>query len=425
MTDLLSLLKRFAIHLSVALAGFAIATGFILVQDQREVLAQHGYQQARQQALAEVVRAQSVGLTLSEVSDMLRQDQTVVAGSAPSGTAPFNEARIDFYYRARSEELQVAAVLQGREAGLLTQTRTAAQDDLVKLIGELSAAQQLGVDQPALQPLAEVTVSVGRGLNQASTVSDYRGLSAQLKPPMQKLALLMADQQNTNVIAGKFAAQAAAIDQGDAVAAIQTANGALSQVRGDLQFAQLFQVDVAVIQSHVDQLAARLGTGMTAPAIDQITGGLQARDQELQQAMNQSLPEKAITISLGEQVLRAYEKGHQVFSTYITTGRPGLETDRGNFKVYSKQSPFVMHSPWPKGSPYWYPDTPVKTVMWFNGGAGIHDASWRAYFGPGTEFPHYDPYGDNNGSHGCVNIPPRNMPWLWDWTPVGTPVIVY
>src|SRR5438132_823126 len=88
-------------------------------------------------------------------------------------------------------------------------------------------------------------------------------------------------------------------------------------------------------------------------------------------------------------------------------------------------SPWTMHSPWPKGSPFWYPDSKVQMVMWFNGGDGIHDASWRSRYGPGTNGPHYDPTGEDTGTHGCVNVPFRNMVWLWNWTPTGTPVIVY
>ena len=160
-------------------------------------------------------------------------------------------------------------------------------------------------------------------------------------------------------------------------------------------------------------------------ALEQIGGSLQARVQELEQTMNATVPEKALVISLKEQVLRAYLHGKPIWWSYITTGRPGLETDPGNFRVYSKQAPFTMHSPWPKGSPYWYPDSKVKMVMWFNGGDGIHDAYWRSRYGPGTEYPHYDPSGEDNGTHGCVNVPYSNMVWLWNWTPTGTAVIVY
>jgi lipoprotein-anchoring transpeptidase ErfK/SrfK len=47
-------------------------------------------------------------------------------------------------------------------------------------------------------------------------------------------------------------------------------------------------------------------------------------------------------------------------------------------------------------------------------------------YGPGTNLPHYssDP-GEPVGSHGCVNIPLADMIWLWDWTDVGTTVVVY
>jgi len=67
----------------------------------------------------------------------------------------------------------------------------------------------------------------------------------------------------------------------------------------------------------------------------------------------------------------------------------------------------------------------VNMVMWFNGGDGIHDAYWRSRYGPGTNGPHYDPTGEDTGTHGCVNVPYQNMVWLWNWTPTGTPVIVY
>src|SRR5205807_1308993 len=185
------------------------------------------------------------------------------------------------------------------------------------------------------------------------------------------------------------------------------------------------QIDVSIDDAHVQKLAAQLGRVTATTDLEQVNGGLAVQDKVLQDAMAQNLPEKALTISLKEQVIRAYSHGQQVFWSYVTTGRPGLETDPGNFKVYWKVSPWTMHSPWPKGSPYWYPDSKVKMVMWFNGGAGIHDAYWRSYYGPGSAYPHYDPSRADNGTHGCVNVPFGNMVWLWNWTPTGTPVTVY
>ena len=43
--------------------------------------------------------------------------------------------------------------------------------------------------------------------------------------------------------------------------------------------------------------------------------------------------------------------------------------------------------------------TPVSYWMPFNGGIGLHDASWRGSFG-GTIYK-------TGGSHGCINLPPK------------------
>jgi hypothetical protein len=138
------------------------------------------------------------------------------------------------------------------------------------------------------------------------------------------------------------------------------------------------------------------------------------------------IPDKVIMVSTTGQVLRAFYHGVLAHENYVTTGRPELPTVHGTFHVYLKQTPFVFHSPWAPGSPYWYPDSPVRYWMPFIGGYGLHDAPWRQVYGPGTNLPHYssDP-GEPVGSHGCVNIPLADMIWLWDWTDVGTTVVVY
>jgi lipoprotein-anchoring transpeptidase ErfK/SrfK len=77
-------------------------------------------------------------------------------------------------------------------------------------------------------------------------------------------------------------------------------------------------------------------------------------------------------------------------------------------------------SPWPKGSPFWYPTGTVTWVMEFDvGGYFLHDASWEppSMFGPGSENTYV-------ASHGCVHIPTPVMRWAYQWTPIGTPVII-
>ena len=62
--------------------------------------------------------------------------------------------------------------------------------------------------------------------------------------------------------------------------------------------------------------------------------------------------------------------------------------------------------------------TPVSYWMPFVGNSvGLHDATWRSYFG-GTIYK-------TNGSHGCVNLPYEKAKGLYSLVSVGTPVIVH
>jgi lipoprotein-anchoring transpeptidase ErfK/SrfK len=421
----LRLLRRNALRIGVVLGTFALVAGFIFVQQMREAFAEQDFQSARAQVFAAQTRASQLGLDAAEISDLQRQEQTTAAQTPPQASPPFNQDRITFYTKAAGQETQIKDQLDTRVQQLLAQTRDSAQAAVTQISTSLDKAKQVGVEDQLLVEFNGLPSKARIELDVASTVGAYRALSTELKAPLAKLALLIADQQTANTLVGQYAAQAAAQDHGDVTLARTAATAALTRVQGDMQTARTFQMDVAVVDIHVQKLAATLTTVTRAADLEQVNGGLMVQDKVLQDAMTTTLPDKAITISLKDQVLRAYSHGQQVFSTLVTTGRPGLETDRGSFKVYWKVSPWTMHSPWPKGSPYWYPDSKVKMVMWFNGGDGIHDAYWRAYYGPGTEYPHYDPFGEDNGTHGCVNVPYSNMVWLWNWTPTGTPVIVY
>jgi hypothetical protein len=129
---------------------------------------------------------------------------------------------------------------------------------------------------------------------------------------------------------------------------------------------------------------------------------------------------KVITLNLTLQEAIFYQNGCAVRATPITTGRPFLRTPTGYFHVFFKTSPFTMVSPWPRGSPFWYPTGTVTWVMEFDyGGYFLHDASWEpaSMYGPGSENSYV-------ASHGCVHIPTPVMRWAYGWTPIGTPVII-
>lgn len=138
-----------------------------------------------------------------------------------------------------------------------------------------------------------------------------------------------------------------------------------------------------------------------------------------------TITNKVIKISLGTQTLAAYEGDKQFLTTLITSGGADLPTPVGKFEILEKASPFVFHSPYPRGSKFWYPDTKSNFAMLFDQADAdfIHDAPWRSKFGPGTNGPGV-PGQVYTGSHGCVETPGDVMPRLYPWTPLGTPVII-
>jgi chitodextrinase len=133
---------------------------------------------------------------------------------------------------------------------------------------------------------------------------------------------------------------------------------------------------------------------------------------------------KEIIVVLSQQTLYAYNGTHLDLKTYVTTGNPALPTPIGSYSVMAKYHPYEMVSPWPPGSPYYYAPSWMSYAMLFrDGGYFLHDAPWRSAFGPGTNGPG-QPGTNYGGTHGCVNIPPGAMSYLWTWTPIGTRVLV-
>ncbi|MBJ7597104.1 MAG: hypothetical protein DLM67_12285 [Candidatus Nephthysia bennettiae] len=131
-------------------------------------------------------------------------------------------------------------------------------------------------------------------------------------------------------------------------------------------------------------------------------------------------PSQLIMIHLATQQLVAYDGGCPWLQAPITTGRSALPTDRGTFHIFLKAPRWKMVSMWPKGSPYWYPDTWVYNAMEFVGdGTFIHNANWQpvSSYGPGSQ---NGPY----ASHGCVHVQDAPLQRLYNWAAIGTTVVV-
>ena len=127
----------------------------------------------------------------------------------------------------------------------------------------------------------------------------------------------------------------------------------------------------------------------------------------------------AIVVRLGAQSLTLYRDGNVVLKALVTTGRPALPTPVGSYDVAWRRSPYTFVSPWPKGSPYYYPPAPVTWAMFFYDNDFLHDdpAEPASAFGPGSNLGPW-------ASHGCVHVPTDVMRTLYTTVPDHTPVII-
>ncbi len=155
-----------------------------------------------------------------------------------------------------------------------------------------------------------------------------------------------------------------------------------------------------------------------------------AHAADLQLIQRYGLTGQVIVVALVEQTMRLYQNGKVVQAFRITTGQFQLPSPPGVWRILLRQSPTTFKSSEPKGSAFWYPDTKINYAMEYHwGGYYFHDSWWRADYGPGTNFPHYDSGGDQtfagNGSHGCVNMQQNQAAWLYAHTDYNTGVILY
>jgi hypothetical protein len=119
-----------------------------------------------------------------------------------------------------------------------------------------------------------------------------------------------------------------------------------------------------------------------------------------------------VEIDLVGQHMWFYKNGVLITQTDVVTGNDGSDKTRtpvGIYKIDYKDRNAIL-----KGEDY---AAPVDFWLPFNGGRGIHDASWRDKFG--REIYKTD------GSHGCINTPYDVAKTIFDNIEAGTPVVCY
>ncbi len=118
-----------------------------------------------------------------------------------------------------------------------------------------------------------------------------------------------------------------------------------------------------------------------------------------------------VEIDMKNQHLWFYKNEELIVQGDVVTGNESSNylTPQGIYRLKYKEKNATL-----TGQDY---STPVEFWMPFNGGIGIHDASWR------------DKFGGNiykiNGSHGCINSPYNLAKTIFYNIEKGTPIICY
>lgn len=123
--------------------------------------------------------------------------------------------------------------------------------------------------------------------------------------------------------------------------------------------------------------------------------------------------DKWLLADLTNHMLYAYENDQLIRSFPMSAGAPETPTVVGEFKIYSKVRVQTMRGPNADGTSYNVPN--VEWVSYFTGSYAIHGNYWRPL----------SVFGSVNTSHGCIGMVNANSQWVYEWVPIGTPVITY
>ena len=125
-----------------------------------------------------------------------------------------------------------------------------------------------------------------------------------------------------------------------------------------------------------------------------------------------------VEVDLTGQHVYAFKDGALVWDAPCVTGNisKNYTTPPGIYSLTYKEKDRILRGAKKADGTYEY-ESHVDYWMPFNGGIGLHDAAWRNKFG-GTIY-------QTSGSHGCVNLPPAQVPALYEFVYKGIPVICH
>jgi len=124
-----------------------------------------------------------------------------------------------------------------------------------------------------------------------------------------------------------------------------------------------------------------------------------------EQAMN-----KEIHVDIEHQTLAVIENGEEVYKFDVVTGRDGKETTAGRYSIFRKEKKYTSKT---------YGSEMPYTMFFSADGKAIHGTQMtvlRSYL--------HSYLTESVGSQGCIGLIDDDAKALFEWTPIGTPVVV-
>ena len=119
---------------------------------------------------------------------------------------------------------------------------------------------------------------------------------------------------------------------------------------------------------------------------------------------------KEIHVDIEDQILIAFENGSEVYKFDVVTGKDGKETTAGRYSIFRKEKKYTSKT---------YGSEMPYTMFFSADGKAIHGTQMSAL----RSYLHAY-LTESVGSQGCVGLTDDDAKALFEWEPLGTPVVV-
>jgi lipoprotein-anchoring transpeptidase ErfK/SrfK len=410
--------------LLVVLAG----AGIVYVSNSQSAREAASYHSKRAALDSQIKQARQQGFTAQDLGPITSPVHTLDRAHEPWWVPD----QVGFFQSQSAQVAKLRGLLDQLKKDLLGKAQAEAGKQIESAKSQIAQAQAANADDGDILALQQSLDTTTRTAGAAQTIRDYRAVIQQGGAVLANATTVLDQAQQENQQVDQLAQQLVAQNNGNLGAIQHLGNDALSGARNDASVAAYMNKPSAFkgyeasrkAYNRLEKFAPLIANGDLGQAA-RGAAAAQRYGGQIHDALMGNLPSHIVIVSFQAQHMWAYENNKTVLDTLVTTGVRGVTdygTDFGPMKVLYKEHPHKMHSSWPKGSQYWYPDTVVQWTTFFTWtGESIHDAAWQpdSTLGPGSQ------YNPNLRSHGCIHIPADLAQWMYNWAPVGMPVIVY